>query len=130
MKNNKEINNLKKKIKKKFGTYSNFTRIAGIDRYEFQRDFLCKNQVPDELFNDFSFAYEKFDYSPKRPVLNAEKRGWIKDSIQELGGVIDFCEKEGFSKDTVFQIISGYYELITPNIQKLIDVITERMSGK
>lgn len=126
MRNKKEIEQLKKQIKKKFGKYSNFTRIVGMDRYEFQRDFLCKTQVPDQLFNDIEFALQKFENSPKRPVLDSKTRSWIKKSIDELGGVITFCEDEGFNRNTVFQYISGYYKVITPNMEKLIEVIKQR----
>lgn len=130
MKNQKEIEALKKQIKKKFVKYSNFTRVSGFDRYEFQRDFLCKKQVPDDLFNDIAFALEKFEFIPKRPPLDTKTRKWLKEQIDELGGVATFCQQEGFSKDTIFQYLSGYYKVITPNMQKVIDVINTRLADK
>lgn len=123
----KPTESLKTKIKKKFGTYSNFTRIAGIDRYEFQRDFLCKEKVEDYYYYSVLDDYKKLRYQPKRTPLDSKRRKWIKESIDELGGVIDFCQKEKFSRHTVFQVISGYYEVVTPNIEKLINIINERL---
>lgn len=123
--NMKPTKALKSKIKKKFGTYSNFTRIAGIDRYEFQRDFLCKEKVQDNLHNDIAFAYDKFDNKLKGEEVTESMREWIETSVKENNGVIAFCREHGFSKNTVFQVISGYYKVVTPNIKRLIDKLKE-----
>lgn len=124
----KSTTKLKAKIKKKFGTYSNFTRAAGMDRYELQRDFLQKKEVPDQKYEDIEFAFNKFDHVHKYPKLDKKTRDWMKWVIDIEGGVIAFCEANDFNKNTVFQYLSGYYEHITPNIQKVIDVLKKKAS--
>lgn len=99
---------VKKKIKKKFGTYSNFTRIAGLDRYEFQRDFLTANIVDKLTIAGIDAMVDKLTHTPLEGSLTPEKIEALQEAINSLGGISAFCkEHPEFNKNTVAAILSG-----------------------
>jgi hypothetical protein len=124
---------LKKKIKEKFGTHSNFARITGLDRYELQRDFLEKEgAVNPQLMLRLEELYHSAEPAPSRPVFTPEQITEIREAINEVGGVAVFSEANEYSKDTIFQILSGRMKTIGRVGQKLlIDLkIQERLLNK
>ena len=113
---------LKKEIRKKFGTYSRFARLAGLDYYILKKDFLDahKPEKPD-LVN-----IEALLNSTNAPdEFTDELRSSLQEAVNESGGVLGFCSKnEKFIPSTLFAILSGEinsYKRITPNIKQLLD---------
>ena len=115
-------NKLKKEIRKKFGTYSRFAQLSGLDYYRLKKDFLDahKPEKPD-LVN-----IEALLNSTNAPdQFTPELRKSLQEAINEAGGVLVFCSKnEKFIPSTLFAILSGEiqsYKRITPTIKQLLD---------
>ena len=113
---------IKKQLKKKFGTYSRFAALAGIDYYRLKKDFLDAHKpersdlvVIEGLLNSTNAPDEFTD----------ELRKSLQEAVNESGGVLGFCSKnEKFIPSTLFQILSGEvqsYKRITPTIKQLLD---------
>ncbi len=103
------IDSVKKKIKKKFGTYSNFCRVSGMDRYELQRDFLKKKHVDDTLFRRVKELASTLTATvpPHRDKLLLKKIKLLKKALMDAGGVHAFCEQNPeFNTNTVFKILA------------------------
>lgn len=113
---------VKKKIKEKFGTYTLFTKYAGLDRYEFQKDFLTKNKPDQKLIDKISKKCDDIE-RPSKEFLKTIDR--IKKAIDKKGGVTAFRkEHPEFLENTIFQMISGtYYKEMTPGIEKLMKAL-------
>ena len=119
---------LKKKIKKKFGSYSTFARLAGIDRYDLQANFLTKTRPEPEFMARIESLASSLDFKPKFDTLSPEQLESLREAINEFGGVIKFCSQYGYNKTTVFHILSDSYEqgryknkkLITPLVRRLL----------
>ena len=123
---------LKERIKRKFGSYSEFARLAGIDRYELQLRFLTSPRPDDEWFLIVENFVKVLKPELKFELLSKDKLRWIKGAIIQRGGVIKFCKDSGFSKNTIFHIIGKYkpgehkgQKLVTPMVNKLIEYLEQ-----
>ncbi len=103
---------VKKKIKKHFGTYSKFCKLAKIDRYHFQRDFLeAKHVQPMEVSDIDSLVDSLSQKSLTLPELRSKLKA-VRRALKEAGGVPAFCEanpqfKQGSVNGAIYQK-SGY----------------------
>ncbi len=112
---------LKDKITRKFGTLSNFSRLAGIDRYELQKKFARRSLDPadtkkiEDLTRTLTPHKGKGDIAPKK--LNELKR-----AVREYGGVLKFVtDNPDFSRDSVNQILAGRRKRISPVVKSLFE---------
>lgn len=111
---------LKKRIKSKFGSYSEFARLAKIDRYEFQRDFLTVKNLNPKYAKRIASLIVKV--KPEGRGVSEETRDYLRARIvAEFGGVKQFCatHKE-FVEVSVFQILDGTRKTITPKVKKFL----------
>lgn len=114
---------LKKKIKKKFGSYSNFARSAGLDRYELQRDFLeAKNPKP-EVVARIGEIFDNTHVQMRYHVFTYKKRKLLRAAINASGGVSAFCAESGFNPVTVWQVLRDvdFYGTEKPVVRRLLD---------
>jgi len=116
---------LKKKIKEKFGTYSKFCRLAEIDRYDFQKNFLTAGKVSTSDIQVYDEMVEKTVDKSESPVLTEKQRNRMKKQIERKGGVIKFCkDNDQFAESSVFQILSGSYgDTVTPTVKELMEIL-------
>lgn len=110
---------IRKKIKAKFGSLSNFAEISGIPRYDIQKAFARK--VPDKKF--MALLEMKCNVLRPRPVdgeITPSDRKKLERALNEAGGVIEFTRKNpDFSKDSIFQILSGKRKRMTEKVKEL-----------
>jgi hypothetical protein len=107
------------KIKKKFGSLSAFAEIAGLDRYELQKHFARKK--PDENIT-WSLNNKCLVLKPRtrKGEISPKQLKSLKRAINESGGVLAFTrENSEYSKDSIFQILSGKRKRMTPKVKKL-----------
>lgn len=113
---------LKKEIKKKFGTYSRFAKLAGLDYYLLKKDVL-DNPKPERA--DLIVIEARLNDTNAPDQFTPELRKSLQEALNESGGVLVFCSKnEKFIPSTIFAILSGEiesYKRITPTIQQLLD---------
>jgi hypothetical protein len=117
------VESVKKKMKRKFGTYSDFCRAAKLDRYLFQKDFLTKKKVEREYLLRIARMVERIEPESSKPVFTRGKLKLLKRAVNESGGVIAFCRESGFSQDTVFKVLAynDTYRTVTPIVKRLLD---------
>lgn len=117
------VDSVKKKIKRKFGTYSDFCRVAKLDRYMFQKDFLTKKKVESKYLTEIARIVERLEPEQLKPVFTRAKLKLLKRAIMASGGVIAFCQENGYSQDTVFKVLAygENYRTVTPVVKKLLD---------
>ena len=112
---------VKEKIKEKFGTYSRFCKYAKIDRYEFQKDFLTARRVDQDTIDGVWLLFSTIDFPTKEFRMTILK---IEDALTKAGGAYQFCKKnKNFNTNTIFYILSGKYQEITPGIKKLMKAL-------
>lgn len=113
---------LKKEIKKKFGTYSRFAKLAKLDYYLLKKDVL-DNPKPER--QDLVIIEARLNDTDAPDQFTPELRKSLQEAINEYGGVLLFCmANERFTASTVFAILSGdieSYKRITPTIKALLD---------
>lgn len=113
---------LKKEIKKKFGTYARFARLAKLDYYEFKREFLDAPKVDRA---DLAVIEARLNDTNGPDEFTTELRDALQARLNEYGGVLMFCmANHGFTASTVFQILAQEkesYKRITPTIKRLLD---------
>lgn len=110
---------VKKKIKKKFGSYSEFARIGEIDRYEFQRDFLTANRVSKADLKKYSDLCDKLASIDKMiPQVKVEE---LRASIDlNYHSVRELCRQQTrFTEVTVFRILGGGVRVTSPKAKEL-----------
>lgn len=116
---------VKEKIKKKFGTVTNFAKVSGFDRYELQKMFMpfyAKTQRYKDLLVKVNEKIKALEANPEASEISAEKLDLLKMYVEESGGVGKFCaENPDFSKDSVFQILSGKRKRMSAGVKKLFD---------
>ena len=59
--------------------------------------------------------------------LTFKIRNLIKEAIDELGGVEEFCKTHRFSMNSVFQIIGGRRKWRTQKVNDLIDALNLKL---
>ena len=83
---------IKKKIKKHFGTYSKFCKLAKIDRYHFQRDFLQASEVSAMDMADIDGLVASLKDQVVNPTELRSKLGGLRKALKASGGVPAFCK--------------------------------------
>lgn len=102
------IDAVKKKIKETFGTYSKFTKLAGIDRYEFQRDFLQAATVSKGDIAEINGLVASLKDQASTPATIRSKMGGLKKALKEAGGVPAFCRANpDFVPGSVYAVLYG-----------------------
>lgn len=96
------------KIKKTFGTYSEFCRKAKINRYEFQRDFLQARNVSKEDVSEINGIVASLsDQGLTLPEIRSKLKS-LRKALKEFGGVPAFCKANPeFKQGTVNGAIYG-----------------------
>jgi hypothetical protein len=109
---------IKRKIRKQFGTISNFARQKKLNRYDLQKMFAKRNPSEDELA-----GIELHLNGPgKVGVMTAQKFAKLKSAIRKAGGVKKFCaDHPDFSEDTVFKILAKNRKMISGVVEKLLN---------
>lgn len=83
---------VKAKIKKHFGTYSEFCRRAKINRYHFQRDFLEASHVEAMDIADIDSLVDSLsDQGFTLPQIRSKLKS-LRKALKESGGVPAFCK--------------------------------------
>lgn len=110
---------VKKTIKERFGTMSNFARQAEIDRYELQKLFARKEidfkdlKRLQRLATGMRVRVGEGDIDPR-------KLERLKRAVMKAGGVYAFCkENKQFSRFSVYQVLQGKYKRMSPGVSKL-----------
>ena len=99
---------IKKKIKKYFGTYSKFCKLAGIDRYHFQRDFLQASSVSAMDMADIEGLVASLRDQVVSPTKIWSKLKSLRRAIKASGGVPEFCrQNKDFKQGSVNGAIYG-----------------------
>lgn len=112
---------IKKQIKKKFGTISKFAELTGIDRYELQKKF-AREDLDDADARILSGLAISVKIVPTDGEIHPEKLERLKTALNAFGGVLKFTEEnQGFSRDSVNQILAGRRKRISPVVQQLFD---------
>lgn len=111
---------LKKEIAKKFGSQSQFARLAGIDRMRLQILWVVKN--PDlEFLAQVRSLLHRVKPKPSQEPLTPKLLKLIRGAINASGGVGPFCkENKGFSRDTINQIVAGRYKTQSAKVKELL----------
>ena len=117
---------LKAEIKKKFGTLSNFSRIADPDnaaefRQRLQIMFAVVTPDAEFMANVTNFVAQASMGLPGGPI-DAEKLELLKTKINDAGGPANFCTANTqFDFFPVYQILSGKRKRMTKTVQDLFD---------
>lgn len=114
---------IKQKIRKKFGTVSEFCRISGYDHYDVQKAFMpfySKDAEFIKFLDEMSLRCEQIQYSPEDKALPKKKRELLKEAIDQYGGVWAFCVNEGYKEVTVHQILQGTRKTMSRTVKKLL----------
>lgn len=116
-----------KKIKNKFGSYAVFVRMAGLDDYEFRKDFArpdakvsdARIEEMNQFCKDIPFVWN--NKLTKHIVVALRK------SMADYGGVRKFVKDQiaidpgcGYSEDPIFKILAAKKSTITPTTKKLM----------
>ena len=112
---------LKDKITRKFGTLSNFSRLAGIDRYELQKKFARRVLDPNDLA---MIEWKARTLTSKKGAgdIAPKKLRDLKRAVREYGGVLKFTtDNPTFSRDSVNQILAGRRKRISPVVKSLLE---------
>lgn len=98
---------VKRAIKRKFGSMSEFARQSGIARIELQVVLNSKTPHKKRLAAINAKA-TRLRVRPSKGVVVPQKLDRLKRAIMKAGGVVTFCrENSGFSVDSVFHILQG-----------------------
>lgn len=110
---------IKRDIKKKFGTISNFAKQNKLDRYGLQKTFAKRNPSELELAPIESALKLRIG---KFGVMTPVKFRQLKWAIKKAGGVKKFClDNPEFSEDTVFKILAKNRKMISGVTEKLLN---------
>jgi hypothetical protein len=102
------VDSIKIKIKKHFGTYSRFCKLAGIDRYHFQRDFLEASDVTAMDMADIDGLVASLKDNVVTPTKVQSKLKLLKKALNASGGVQAFCrDNAGFTAGSVYASLYG-----------------------
>lgn len=113
---------LRKRIKAKFGTFTRFCKLSDLDYYEFKRKFLDAPKVDRA---DLAVIEARLNDTNGPDEFTTELRDALQARLNEYGGVLMFCmANHQFTASTVFQILAQEkesYKRITPTIKRLLD---------
>lgn len=111
---------LKERIKKKFNTISNFSRVTGADRYLLQKYFSSPEKYRAEL-RLMEKSLKNFP-KPGKNTVPFDKIQKLTDAIMAEGGAYQFCKKNPpFRPQTIFQILQGKRKRVTPMMAALFE---------
>jgi len=116
-------NQIKARIKRKFGSLSQFARLSGMDRYELQKQFARRSGNAGFLAQVNAKAGAT-SAQGKGGAIGPEKLARLKQALNAFGGVDKFClENEAqhgnYSRASIFQLLAGRRKRITPIIREL-----------
>jgi len=110
---------VKKVIKKRFGSISEFARQAGLDRYELQKLFALKKPDPKKMADVERKATRLEAKAPER-ALRASDVESLKTALMKAGGVMAFCgENKGFQPNSIYQVLNGRVKNKSPMVERL-----------
>jgi hypothetical protein len=94
-----------KKVKKKFGTYSDFARAIGMERYDWQL-LMARKDLPKATMDDLE---KKLNDLPDPGDINDDPRmDVLKAKITEAGGPYAFCKANPtFNMRQVYEVFNG-----------------------
>lgn len=109
---------LKRKIKQKFGSFTNFGEAIDVDRYVLQKELL----QPQKVKKDVITKYAKLCEDTTGHKLTDENIELLKAEIEEYGGVKLFCEcEELIGENELFKLFRGERKLITPKLEEVFE---------
>lgn len=112
---------LKKAIKKKFGTMSNFARLANLDRYWLQKQFARKVMSPLDS-RALQKAVEKTRSRPSAMDVDPKKLDRLREAVMKSGGVVEFCKQfPDFNPNSLKQILGMRRKRLSPVIRRLFE---------
>lgn len=113
---------VKKEIEKKFGTFTRFAKMAGIDHYDLQRDFLNKKYITSDKLKEIKALIRETENKALKNDLTAEKIELLRIKIDEKGGPYKFCKDHPeFVMASVYQVLAGKYKKISGRVKVLFD---------
>jgi len=118
---------VKKRIKKKFGTMSNFARIAKIDRYDLQKKMAMvaydgSSNDNRKILSEINRIATGLKVPNRGAQIPPDKLELLISEIKKSGGVNKFCDANPkFSSRSVFQILQGRRRKMSPGVQALFD---------
>lgn len=108
--------NLKDSIKLKFGTLSNFARLAKINRYELQKIF-ARKEISSGDFKKIESKLKLRNISH----VDQSKLKLLKKAIDDAGGCYAFTkENEGFPQRLTYMIYNGQQKRESALFKKLL----------
>lgn len=113
---------LKEKIKKKFGTISNFSRVAGLDRYRLQIVFNKNTKPTKEELEAIHQACKDNKAKETGDLIDPGKLEQLKARMTEYGGVYKFCKDyPNYQYDPIYKLISGKKKRNSDLVKRLFD---------
>ncbi len=112
---------VKNKIKRKFGSLTRFAKLAGIDRYELQKDFARKVLSPKRAKELDRLVTRTKDKSLGNE-FTTERLKALRAKIEAAGGPAKFCEEyPKFSYVSLIQILAGKRKLVSATVRELFE---------
>lgn len=116
---------VKDKIRGKFGTVTNFLRISGMDKAEFQKacmTFYADKPEYQKILADAVALVDTLDVTPGEKDFTPFMQFALKTSIDGFGGVEHFCKTyPQFSPVSLYQILSGRRKKVSPIVRDLLE---------
>lgn len=112
---------VKAAIKKKFGTMTKFAKLSKTDRYELQKLFAREHPDVSELQRIMKLV-RKTKVKPLDNEIPSDLLAKLRAELQDYGGVIKFTtDHDSFSKDSLFQILSGRRTRMTDKTKEIFN---------
>lgn len=111
---------LRNRIKDKFKKFSIFCKLAKVDRYTMEVEFLKRDEVEPGVYQKYEILLEST--SEEGSVLTDSIVQQIKDKLEERGGLFKVSRESGISRDTISQVIGGKkYKVISPAVVRILN---------
>lgn len=116
---------VKRKIKKKFGTYSRYAMIGEMDRYELQREFLEAKNPSKAIIEKHSKLCDQLHVEEDPRLIHPDQLKTFNKKIKEFGGVRAFVNKysKEFSVMSVRQVMNGDRLMKTKKVNRMFDLL-------
>lgn len=112
---------LKKSIKKKFGTLSNFCRCSGMDRTKLQI-LLARDTRPSQEELEAVAGLCKDTQAKDTIGIDWDKMALVFQRIDEYGGIVKFCkDHEQFPINALYVLKNKKYKRHSRLVQALYD---------
>jgi len=118
------MENMKEKILRKFGTLTEFCRVADINRgsIDYMLESIKGEKPKDRAMKMLiEHAYNRFDSNKIITKLDLEKL-WDVINRNYDSNVSLFCKLHGFEEHTVYQILKGKRKRKTHKVLKVLSV--------